>query len=435
MQHTARNIVFVFILLLILLPPVQRVFNFIGCPPLKGAVELTPKPAFSLPAWFSGDWQQQAEKYLNQHSGFYPHLIRLGNQVSYSLFQEARARGVFVGKEGYLYEALYVRAYQGNDFPGEEVLLDKLKKLKLVQDSLKAKNIELFTILMPGKASFYPEYIPDYLKEKRGTITKDVFVRISEQLGLKILDLHAWFNSIKGASKYPLFPKLGTHYSYYGELLAADTMVRYIEGLRGTDLPDILIDTIIVSDTAMGRDKDIADGMNLMFNPPSERLAYPQYTINEQGKDKPRVFVIGDSFFWNMYHTYLGHQLFTFTGYWFYFRELYSKYEQLTERGGRPSALEAISNNDIVILSCSDATLSELFWGFIDETGDYYRLDYTARNRKDKIEDYAKGIRNSPEWLETVRKKAREQGLPLDTMIMRDATYLYEHETGHDDKQ
>jgi hypothetical protein len=428
MQRVARNIVFVIILLLVLLPPAQRIFNLIGCPPLKGAVELTPKPAFSLPAWFSGNWQQEAEKYLNQHSGFYPHLIRVGNQVSYSLFDEARARGVVVGREGYLFEVNYVKAYQGVDFPGGDTLADQLKKLKLIQDSLQARNIDIFTILMPGKASFYPEYIPGYLRAAPSQTTKKAFARISEELGLRVLDLHAYFNSIKGSSKYPLFPKLGIHWTYYGELLAADTIVRYIEKLRGTDLPDIIIDSIIISDTAAQRDKDIAEGMNLMFDIPSERLAYPQYTINEQGKDKPRVFVIADSFFWNMYHTYLGHQLFTFTGFWYYFRELYSKYDQLSPQGRRPRAHEAISNNDIIILSCSDASLGKLFWGFIDETSDYYKLDFTTRTRKDKIEDYAKGIRNSPEWLETVSRKAQQQGLPLDTMIMRDAVYLYELE-------
>jgi hypothetical protein len=34
-------------------------------------------------------------------------------------------------------------------------------------------------------------------------------------------------------------------------------------------------------------------------------------------------------------------------------------------------------------------------------------------------------IKNSAEWLALVQKKAQDQNVPLDTMLLRDAIYTY----------
>ncbi len=45
-----------------------------------------------------------------------------------------------------------------------------------------------------------------------------------------------------------------------------------------------------------------------------------------------------------------------------------------------------------------------------------------------KLEYYSREIRNTPEWLNKVQRKAEERGISLDSMIYLDAGYMIEHE-------
>jgi hypothetical protein len=46
--------------------------------------------------------------------------------------------------------------------------------------------------------------------------------------------------------------------------------------------------------------------------------------------------------------------------------------------------------------------------------------------KEQEIQRTEQAIRNTPDWMADVRKKAEEQGTPLDTMIRRDAEYVWE---------
>jgi hypothetical protein len=51
----------------------------------------------------------------------------------------------------------------------------------------------------------------------------------------------------------------------------------------------------------------------------------------------------------------------------------------------------------------------------------------TTQERISEIEDQ---IRNSPEWLNQVKKKAEDNKVPLDTMIRKDATWMVDDQDG-----
>lgn len=44
------------------------------------------------------------------------------------------------------------------------------------------------------------------------------------------------------------------------------------------------------------------------------------------------------------------------------------------------------------------------------------------------VEYFKNEIRNSPEWYKSVRKKAKENGISVDSMITLDAQYMVEQE-------
>ena len=92
-----RNL-FAVIFVLLFIPILQMQFSVVNVKPLNGAIKSVERPNINFSSWFSEDFQSQAEKYLNQIFGFRNWFVRLNNQVNYSLFNIAQAKGVIVGK-------------------------------------------------------------------------------------------------------------------------------------------------------------------------------------------------------------------------------------------------------------------------------------------------------------------------------------------------
>jgi hypothetical protein len=77
---------------------------------------------------------------------------------------------------------------------------------------------QVLVILAPGKASYFPEFIPDEM----ATITKlntnyEGYKAELKESTVPFIDAHQWFRNMKDTSRYPLFPKCGIHWSKYGE--------------------------------------------------------------------------------------------------------------------------------------------------------------------------------------------------------------------------
>ena len=72
------------ILALLLAPLFQAKFDIVKLKPLKGAITEPVKNSFNFNDWFSGTYQEQREKYLNETFGFRSSLLRLSNQIAFS---------------------------------------------------------------------------------------------------------------------------------------------------------------------------------------------------------------------------------------------------------------------------------------------------------------------------------------------------------------
>jgi len=282
MKKPGLHIAFVFIILMMVLPAVQMRFHPFKEKPLNGAFNLAEKPHFSKENWNSGEFQGKVERYLKDHIGFRNFLVRLQNQVDFSLFRQANAEGAILGKNKQLYEYDYIRSWLAIDFPGESFIEKKLERTKFVQDYLKReKNIDLVVVFEPGKASFYPENIPSqYTAKKNGLSTYDQYLAKAKETGIDYIDLNEYFLQLKPESKYPLFPPLGTHWSVYGMLFVADSLIRFIENRRNVDLPEFYADSIEISSKPRDTDDDMIRTMNLLFSLKGVDLAYPVFTFD-----------------------------------------------------------------------------------------------------------------------------------------------------------
>ena len=288
--------------LMMLFPLLQDTLHLTKTEPLMGDVSMPEDVKFDYRDWFGGFYQEEKEPYLNTSFGFRNSFVRLNNQIAYSIFGKANANGVVIGKETYLYEKSYIDAYTGTDFLGEDSISHTLTRLKFINDTLSKLGKQLIVVFAPGKASFYPEYIPDqYLPVKEKTNYKYLSDG-AKKAGLHVIDFNKWFIDTKHTAKYPLYPQHSVHWSTYGTALAADSLIKMMEYLGHMDIPDLKFDGVTMQQPH-GVDYDIADGMNLFSRFKGPDVAYPNMLpIDTIGKTKPNVLVISDSFYWGMYN-------------------------------------------------------------------------------------------------------------------------------------
>lgn len=368
-KETQKNKALYILFLVLICIPLANMFLFPkAVPKLKGAVVKAKKPEFKQDDWFGGTFQTKYENFLSDNIGIRPFFIRLHNQIKYSLFNEVRANSVLLGKENYLYELNYIKAYNGTDFIGTDSISLQCIKLKTIADSLESKGITFLVCLAAGKGTFYPEYFPEKYKQPETDSTNyKAYAQKLRQLKVPHIDINKWFLQMKDTSQCMLYPQYGIHWSHYGKLLAADTIVAYIEQARKITMNRLKINEQEKSTTLKEGDYDIGDGLNLLFQLPSEEMCYPNFSWVSKGEaKKPKTVVISDSFYWGMFNMGMASNVFDLGGFWYYNNEMYP--ESFTEKKSVKSInlISELEKNDVIILMGTEANLSHLGWGFVD---------------------------------------------------------------------
>jgi glutaredoxin-related protein len=413
-----------------MMPFIQRYYGIIEDQPLKGAILPERDTVFTVKGWFAGSFQQQREKFLNEDFGFRNFFVRLNNQLAFELFNKASAKSVVVGKKNYLFEVNYIRAYNGSDFIGEDSILGQVKKLRLLQDTLSKLGKDLILILAPGKGSFYPEFLPGRSGGHQEKTNYHCFRQYASELNLNLIDFNSYFFSMKNKSMYPLYPKFGIHWSYYGACIVADSIISYIEHLRGADLPGIYWNETEI-DFAKNGDFDVAEGLNLLFNLKPDKLAYPKVEFESKASsNQPSALVISDSFYWILYN--MGFQkVFSKDHFWYYNRGIYPEYFSKPTFVDQLDIKKEILSHDVIILMAGEANLLNLGWGFI-ETANKLFMKSNAGTMSyheflQQVNDMRNFIKSDSAWLEQVRIKALKKSISLDSMLTLDAIWSLQH--------
>jgi hypothetical protein len=365
--------IYIFVILLLILPIIQQLTNIPNIKNLFGAFTPAPEPKFTLEKWFTNKYQEETEAYVNEHFGFRNSLVRMHNQIQYSIFNEAHARGVIVGKKDYLYELNYIKAYYGTDFKGYDSIDEKVKKIALIRDTLEKLGVHVIPIFACGKGSFFPEFIPDSMRTVKKITNYEVFTQDFKKYAIPYIDFHSYIRSIKGKSKYPIYTKYGIHWSQNTMVLVADSILKYIEKNYSYSMPKIKITHLTESKIFQGTDFDIAQGMNLLYYPSDSILAYPEFTyINPKQIHKPKVITIADSYWWGIYNYGIPQTCFDTHQFWYYYNSIYPEINNSALTISDINIKKEIENQNFIFIMATDATLPDIGWGFINTVYNIY---------------------------------------------------------------
>ncbi|MFZ9295662.1 MAG: alginate O-acetyltransferase AlgX-related protein [Bacteroidia bacterium] len=390
-------------------------------PGLTGMVLQNNKPEFNFKDWFSGYYQSVLSSYWQDHWSLKGLMVRLNNQLFYEAFNTIRTKGFVSGLSQYIFSENYIFSAYGDDCISEARIAEQMRKAKSVQDSLKAHNIEMLTVFLPGKGMACKPFIPLKYKHAYKTTNHQVFNSQAQKLKLNVLDLYTWFDNINSKVPYPLFPKYGHHWSYYGECLAVDTIIRHLEQMIHADLPDFSFKTIELSDTARERDADVLRSMNLYRLPKQDvTLAYPQIQFeNRPDKNIFPVLTIGDSYWYGP--VYMGIQQYCFGGgsFWYYNNKIVPKPENASEAWELDLKTELLQHK-VVMLVYSDANLSDFGNGFIESAYTLFqnpKLFYQHASQQKQLKSAIQTIRQTPYLLKASTNLSESKHISLDSAI------------------
>ena len=434
-SNKLHTFLFALVIAALFLPMIQMVKPFVEVGPLFGSIVPTAKDSLTLEAWFDGTYQENRNKYINEQFGFRNTAVRLHNQIAFSLFRKAKANGVIIGKEDYLYEIKYINAFRGAEEINQSELDSNLFMLKAIQSKLKERGIEFVVVMNPGKASFYSEFIPDefpmvsdrsyYSEYQKGLVAQ----------GIQHIDFGKWFREMKGKTPAPLFPKTGIHWSQYGATLAADSLVNYCMNLFGKEMNEFVWNknNLPLQTTMESVDDDIGLGMNLYSPIDVLPMAYPRvsvkYNIDSANKGiQPKVAVISDSYFFNLMQLPWAPDIFESLNFYFYNKQLHKRPEGTMTNSDPLSQMKEIEKSNVVFVMATECNMDKLGWGFISSAYKYFVLGEKFDSFEFRVQKFKNNILSDEAWVKAIAEKAKQNKVPLDTMIMRDARYMAEME-------
>lgn len=207
-----KKAIFHVLVIILFLPLIQKSFILIQLTPLHGYFVQPVQPIFNRNSWLAGSFQDSMNIYIENTLGFRPFFIRLNNQINYSLFNTAGAANTIIGKDNILFQENYITGFRGDDYVGDSIINEKVRKLAFIQQKLKEKGKYLIYLIAPGKASFYEEKIPPrYFKKPKSLNNYTVSIKAFKKNNINLIDMRAWFLQEKQHAKYPLFSRCGTH--------------------------------------------------------------------------------------------------------------------------------------------------------------------------------------------------------------------------------
>jgi hypothetical protein len=265
--------------------------------PLAGVAK--PKPApWTLDAFLSGETQKAVSTNLGRMSPVFPISVRAKNQLVFSLFGGSAAPGVAIGRNGQLYEQLYIDEFCARDGGSDPSRLSAWSStLRDIQELAQAHGKSFVYLISPSKAARYPEDLPTSAScAARAEAMPEKLAPYRAALDgahVRYVDGPALIAAEKSRQPIALFPRGGSHWNSVGGALAMGDVTRALPAS-----PVGLLDfTSAPAPEAVGTDRDLLDLLNLLW----PDAHYPTAAIGRAGATgdcarAPRLLALGGSF-------------------------------------------------------------------------------------------------------------------------------------------
>ncbi len=422
---------YIFLVLLLFVPIAQRFFKFHISPPLEKTPVLKDMPQFHLKDWKTGEYQKLVEKFVNDNFGFRNTLLRYLNSLDFILLKVSNSPKVIIGKENHLFFDYNIINYLGvNRRDHEEIDSIMLKTEEMIQ-KLDTLNIKLVYVIAPSNAYYYSDKFPkQFDRYSKRENDYDYYLKKFNQFNINYIDFNQWFLDIKDTTSIDLFPKNGTHYTYFSAVWVADSLLNYLGKIKNIDVPEIIYDKVKL-DSMKHQEHDLENVMNLGHKLNNEKLYQYKLKYNTTNKERPKVLVVGDSFYWPIMNPGIPSNVFENVAYWFYNLTAYPEsFKKKTKT--EDIDLEVLFKDLDFIVIFSSATLMHNYDynNFSQMVIDYCDGKYSIKKEQDQINEIINTITESEDWLIAVKEKAKLKNISLNEQLENEARWILAKRNG-----
>ena len=264
MKVAKQIVIAVIFVLIITLPAIDSLFNFI--PDEKSnenrALKTMPKFDVNLLDLFPEEY----DEYYSDNFDLRNQLLWLNSKLKFQMFNKPPVEGkAFIGRDDWMYIVKHqMDTYLGNNLVSDKMLSRYYDIFKYRQHFLDSIGCKYYVVFAPTKTSVYPEYLP-LSKRKTGQRTRtDQMISLLDTVkGLEVLDLRKVLIDAKGATR--LYHKTDNHWNEYGSYIAYDAIMDVLSKdfpqLEAYDITKFKIDSTEVDGMALTNMMGIYEGV------------------------------------------------------------------------------------------------------------------------------------------------------------------------------
>lgn len=395
---------------------------------LHGSESQALRPTWSAKAYFSGQYQDSFANFVSAKLPLRSYAIKSHNQILFSAFKFTTAAQVIVGKENYLYETPYLNAMNGNSYIGDNEIIKRSLKLQKIQKALAQQNKKLLVLFAPGKASYFPENIPNDFQKIAYKNNHQELIKAFQKDQISHIDFLSYFNKLRANSKFPLYGKYGIHWSQYGMSIAMDSVLKKVEqefNKKFASKEKIKIEQL---DEYRFTDNDVELALNLCFDLPKEQMAYRSFEWKENTSTfKPIVLVVADSYWWLVHNNYISKKIFNDYHFLYYNKSIYNFDQQLNIEITPQLISEYVNSSDLIILMATEANDNWFPYGFDDILLDelaHPKVSSGNNLNEEAIQLKINEIKKDANWYASIVAKAHQNKTSTIEQLRADAIWM-----------
>ncbi len=383
--------------LLLLFPLSQTVFHWLPEMPLAGVEKTPAEPRFHALAWWDGSLQERFEPWFNAKVGLRGWMVRTYNQIHNVLFRKFAGTGTKVvqGREGVLFEKVYVDAFHAPRQRRQKELRDVCEGVRALQDALAERGIAFLLVIAPSKAEILPEFLPEWVdvggRPAKRSAREDM-VPLLQEYGIQHMDVNALFRRWKSERAPSMFSKGGTHWNHYAAARVTGEILNALGRQTGRAMPVLEVTGVLTNDVVWATDNDLGQLLNLWS---SQRFAGTQthpVLRTSRSDPLPDILFVGDSFVLTLTRILDEAGLYRKRDTFYYFNRRFGYPADVDEPldRGRLDIPAELRGRDAVVIEINEYWLPRIGFGFVKAA--LKALEEEARRRPESGPSSGSGI-------------------------------------------
>lgn len=325
----------------------------------------------------SHEYQKQLERFAVLNVPERPFLVRLHNEILFSMFETSPRPNIVIGARHFMIEQIVVNGYCQRSFSAYlPRLRRRVEQVSALQKYFEARQRAFLFVITPSKMAHMPDLFLDKVDCPALPAERDAliptFVKLLEDAGIHVVDAASLMDDLRNNGITP-YPVGGIHWNMLAAAYGAQAIIRRLNQTASRPLLPELRWTTRLSDGPLFEDDDLTVGLELLRDPPypSTHVAFAPSGPCPAGQLS--VSIIGTSCSVQLVRALSATQCISRGRYFARLTRRYVTFPPERETPGpiRPDFIAPLIDADVVILEENENAV-----GFETHVGSFYDLTF-----------------------------------------------------------